>query len=101
MCDINGKVSLRGQYTKGVEGTARNVPCYNFGTIAGETVKDFTNIAKNPYEDLENNLEVLTWINDPWKDGQIVYYPEQDGFKLRIRCDGEVSIYQWPKAQFP
>ena len=50
MCDINGEVPLKGQFTNGVEGTERNVACTNFGTIAGETVKDFTNYAKSPYE---------------------------------------------------
>ena len=43
LCDIEGKVSLKTQYTNNTEGTARDVSCTNFGTIAGETVKHFTN----------------------------------------------------------
>ena len=53
MCDIEGKVSLKTQYTNSTEGKARDVSCTNFGTIAGETVKHFTNYAKSPYEDLD------------------------------------------------
>ena len=101
MCDINGEVPLKTQFTNGTEGTERNVPCINFGTIAGETVKDFTNYAKSPYENLKSNLDVLTYIGDPPKDGQFAYYPESAGFKLRVRCRGKVTSYQWPIAQFP
>lgn len=102
MCDINGgKVSIKTQYWKGVEGTARDVPCYNFGTIAGETTKGFTNSAKSPYESLHNNLDVLSYIGDPPKDGQFAYYPEAAGFKLRVRCNGKVTIHQWPINEFP
>ena len=101
MCDINGEVPLKGQFTNGVEGTERNVACTNFGTIAGETVKDFTNYAKSPYENLKSNLDILSYIGDPPKDGQFAYYPESAGFKLRVRCRGKVTSYQWPIAQFP
>ena len=97
LCDIDGKVSLKGQYWKGVEGTTRDVNCTNFGTIAGETVKHFTNSAKSPYENLHNNLDILSYIGDPPKDGQFSYYPESSGFKLRVKCNGNVEIYQWPK----
>jgi len=101
MCDIDGKVSLKTQYTNNKEGTARDVPCSNFGTIAGETVKHFTNYAKSPYENLDYNLGVLSYIGDPPKDGQFAYYPESGGFKLRVRCRGKVTSYQWPKNQYP
>ena len=101
MCDINGEVPLKGQFTNGVEGTERNVACTNFGTIAGETVKDFTNYAKSPYENLKSNLDILSYIGDPPKDGQFAYYPETAGFKLRVRCRGKVTTHQWPKAQYP
>ena len=101
LCDIEGKVSLKTQYTNNTEGTARDVSCTNFGTIAGETVKHFTNYAKSPYEKLDYNLGILSYIGDPPKDGQFAYYPETDGFKLRVRCNGKVDIYQWPKSQFP
>ena len=101
MCDINGFVPLKGQFTNGVEGTERNVSCTNFGTIAGETVKDFTNYAKSPYENLKSNLDILSYIGDPPKDGQFAYYPESAGFKLRVKCRGEITTYQWPIAQYP
>ena len=100
-CDLDGKVSLKTQYWKGVEGTARDVNCTNFGTIAGETVKHFTNSAKSPYENLHNNLDILSYIGDPPKDGQIAYYPESAGFKLRIKCRNKVTYHQWPVAQYP
>ena len=57
----------------------------SFGMIAGETVKHFTNYAKSPYEDLDYNLGILSYIGDPPKDGQIAYYPESAGFKLRVK----------------
>ena len=101
ICDIDGKVPLKTIFTNGVEGKIRDVSCTNFGTIAGETVKDFTNYAKSPYESLKSNLDVLSYIGDPPKDGQIAYYPESAGFKLRTRCRGKVTYYQWPKASFP
>ena len=81
------------------EGTERNVACTNFGTIAGETV-DFT-VMQSPYENLKSNLDILSYIGDPPKDGQFAYYPETAGFKLRVRCRGKVTTYQWPKAQYP
>ena len=99
--DIDGKASLKGQYTNNKEGTARDVSCSNFGTIAGETVKHFTNYAKSPYEDLDYNLGILSYIGDPPKDGQFAYYPESAGFKLRVRCRGKVTYHQWPKSQYP
>ena len=71
------------------------------GTIAGETVKHFTNYAKIPYEDLDYNLGILSYIGDPPKDGQFAYYRETAGFKLRVRCRGKVTSYQWPKSQYP
>ena len=101
LCDIDGKVSLKGQYTNNKEGTARDVSCSNFGTIAGETVKHFTNYAKSPYEDLDYNLGILSYIGDPPKDGQFAYYPESAGFKLRVRCRGKITSHQWPKSQYP
>ena len=101
MCDIEGKVSLKGQFTNGIEGIERDLSCTNFGTVAGETVKDFTNYAKSPYESLKGNLDILSYIGDPPKDGQFAYYPEAAGFKLRVKCRGKVTTYQWPKAQFP
>ena len=100
-CDLDGKVALKTQYWKGVEGNARDVNCTNFGTIAGETVKHFTNYAKSPYEDLDYNLGILSYIGDPAKDGQFAYYPESAGFKLRVRCRGKVTSHQWPKSQYP
>ena len=39
------------------------------------------------------NLGILSYIGDPPKDGQFAYYPETDGFKLRVRCNGKVDIY--------
>jgi len=101
ICDIDGKVSLKTQYTNNTEGTARDVSCTNFGTIAGETVKHFTNYAKSPYEDTPYGLEILSYIGDPPKDGQISYYPESAGFKLRVKCRGKTTSYQWPKDQYP
>jgi len=101
LCDLDGKISLKGQYWKNKEGPERQVACSNFGTIAGETVKHFTNFASSPYEDLHNNLDILSYIGDPPKDGQFAYYPESAGFKLRVRCRGKVTSYQWPKSQFP
>ena len=97
LCDIDGKVSLKTQYLNNKEGTARDVSCTNFGTIAGETVKHFTNYAKSPYENLDYNLGILSYIGDPPKDGQFSYYPESAGFKLRVKCNGKVEIYQWTK----
>ena len=101
MCDIDGKVNLKGQYTNNTTGTARNVSCSNFGTIAGETVKHFTNFAKSPYEELDYNIGIISYICDPPKDGQFSYYPESAGFKLRVRCRGKVTSYQWPKSLYP
>ena len=102
LCDIQGgSIPLKGQYWKNKEGPERQVACSNFGTIAGETVKHFTNFASSPYEDLHNNLDILSYIGDPPKDGQLAYYPEAAGFKLRVRCRGKVTSYQWPKSQFP
>ena len=101
MCDIEGKVSLKTQFSNGIEGKERDVSCTNFGTIAGETVKDFTNYAKSPYESLKSNLDILSYIGDPPKDGQLAYYPETGGFKLRVKCRGKVTVYQWPKSQYP
>ncbi len=101
ICDIDGKVSLKTQYTNNTEGAARDVSCTNFGTIAGETVKHFTNYAKSPYEDTPYGLEILSYIGDPPKDGQISYYPESAGFKLRAKCRGKTTSYQWPKDQYP
>ncbi len=90
------KYLLKIQYQKNTEGTARDVSCSNFETIAGETVKHFTNYAKSPYEDIPYGLKILTYIGDPPKDGQFAYYPESAGFKLRVRCRGKVTSYQWP-----
>ena len=101
MCDLDGKVSLKTAYTNNTEGTARDVSCTNFGTIAGETAKHFTNIAKSPYEKLDYNIGMLSYIGDPPKDGQFAYYPESAGFKLRVKCRGKVTTYQWPIAQYP
>ena len=101
LCDLDGKVSLKTAYTNNKEGTARDVSCTNFGTIAGETCKHFTNFAKSPYEDLDYNIGMLSYIGDPPKDGQFAYYPESAGFKLRVKCRGKVTSYQWPKDQFP
>ena len=101
LCDLDGKVSLKTQYTNNKEGTARDVSCSSFGMIAGETVKHFTNYAKSPYEDLDYNLGILSYIGDPPKDGQISYYPESAGFKLRVKCRGKTTSYQWPKDQYP
>ena len=101
MCDIEDKVSLKTMYWKGVEGTARDVKCSNFGTIAGETVKHFTNYATSPYENLHNNLDIMSYIGDPPNDGQISYYPESKGFKLRVKCRGKVTYYQLPVSKYP
>ncbi len=100
-CHLDGKVSLKTEYTNNKEGAARDVSCTNFGTIAGETCKHFTNFARSPYEDLDYNIGMLSYIGDPPKDGQFAYYPESDGFKLRVKCRGKVKFYQWPKSQFP
>ena len=101
LCDLDGKVSLKTQYVKNTEGTARDITCTNFGTIAGETVKHFSNYAKSPYEDLDYNIGILSYIGDPPKDGQLAYYPESAGFKLRVRCRGKVTTHQWPISQYP
>ena len=101
MCELQPSIALKGQYWKNIPGTERQVTCSNFGTIAGETVKHFTNFAKSPYENLHNNIDIMSYIGDPPKDGQIAYYPESAGFKLRSRCRGKVIVHQWPKAQFP
>ena len=55
---------------------------------------------QSPYEDLDYNLGILSYIGDPPKDGQFAYYPESAGFKLRVRCKERLS-YQWPKSQYP
>ena len=56
---------------------------------------------QTPYEDLDYNLGILSYIGDPPKDGQFAYYPETAGFKLRVRCRGKVTSHQWPKSQYP
>ena len=102
LCDLQSSVTLKGQHTNHTDGAERQVACSNFGTIAGETVKHFTNFATSPYDpDSPYNIEIMSYIGNPPKDGQIAYYPESAGFKLRTRCRGKVTYYQWPKASFP
>ena len=100
--DRNGSINVKLQYTNHKQGNDRLLPCrYSFGTIAGETAKHFTNIAKSPYEKLDYNIGMLSYIGDPPKDGQFAYYPESAGFKLRVKCRNKVTFHQWPKAQYP
>ena len=61
----------------------------------------FTNYATSPYENLHNNLDIMSYIGDPPNDGQISYYPESKGFKLRVKCRGKVTYYQWPVSKYP
>ena len=96
----SGILKLQGQFWQGKPGNNINFSCNNsFESIADMTVKDFTNYAKNHFEDFHGNIRVYTYIGDPPTDGDIAYYPETAGFMLRVKCNGKVKRYQWPKSQ--
>ena len=103
LCELQSSITIKGQHTNYKDGAERQLSCpQNFGTIAGETVKHFTNFASSPYEpNSPYNIPIMSYIGDPPMDGGIAYYPESAGFKLRSRCRGKVIVDLWPKASFP
>jgi prepilin-type N-terminal cleavage/methylation domain-containing protein len=93
-CQSSQTITLREQFTNGKMGKEKNLSCnYNFATIAGETVKSFSNYAKSPYENLSYNIPILSYLGAPPMNGGISYYAYKNNHnssRIRSKCNGKI-----------